>query len=43
MNEEKDVFVFNPDDPPVRFLLDVGIPEERLREIAEEDAKDIEE
>ena len=37
--EVRDVFVFDPAAPPVERLLDAGIPEERLREIAEVDAE----
>lgn len=39
--EVPDRFVFDPNSPPVRRLLVAGIPEERLREIAEVDAEDI--
>lgn len=36
-------FVFDPKDPDVQRLLKEGIPVDRLKEIAEEDARDIEE
>lgn len=39
--EVPDRFVYDPNSPPVERLLAAGIPEERLREIAEVDAEDI--